>query len=39
MDQQANARYKEMLANFKTPDMDPGSQKDLDRYMAKIRNK
>jgi trimethylamine--corrinoid protein Co-methyltransferase len=39
MTQQANARYKELLAGFKAPDMDPGIQKDLDRYMAKIRGK
>jgi trimethylamine--corrinoid protein Co-methyltransferase len=39
MDQQANAKYKEILAGFQAPDMDPGIQKDLDRYMEKIRNK
>jgi trimethylamine--corrinoid protein Co-methyltransferase len=39
MAQQANAKYKEILAGFQAPDMDPGIQKDLDRYMAKIRNK
>jgi trimethylamine--corrinoid protein Co-methyltransferase len=38
MDQQANARYKEILANFQAPDMDPGIKKDLDRYMEKIRS-
>jgi trimethylamine--corrinoid protein Co-methyltransferase len=39
MVQQANAKYKELLAGFQAPDMDPGIQKDLDRYMEKIRNK
>jgi trimethylamine--corrinoid protein Co-methyltransferase len=37
--QQANAKYKEILAGFQVPDMDPGIQKDLDRYMEKIRSK
>ncbi len=39
MEQQANAKYKELLAGFQAPDMDPGIKKDLDRYMEKIRSK
>ncbi|MCF8091847.1 MAG: trimethylamine methyltransferase family protein [Desulfotignum sp.] len=39
MEQQANAKYKEILKNFEPPDMDPSIRRDLDRYMKAVRNK
>lgn len=38
MEQRANAKYKEMLENYKEPDMDPDIRKDLDNYLTTIRN-
>ncbi len=38
MEQRANARYKEILENYKEPDMDNAVRKDLDAYINAIRN-
>ncbi len=37
MEQRANYKYKEILANYKQPDMDGAVRKDLDAYMDRIR--
>jgi trimethylamine--corrinoid protein Co-methyltransferase len=36
MEQRANAKYKEILANYKPPEMDLAVQKDLDKYMKNL---
>ena len=38
MEQRANTRYKEILRNYKEPDMDGAVRKDLDAYINTIRN-
>lgn len=38
MEQRASATYRELLENYREPDMDSGIRKDLDAYMDKIRN-
>lgn len=38
MEQRANTKYKEILANYEPPDMDGSIRKELDRYMYAIRN-
>lgn len=38
MEQRANAKYKQILEEYEAPDMDPAVQKDLDRYMAAVRD-
>jgi len=38
MEQRANARYKEILENYKEPEMDDSIRKELDTYMASVRN-
>ncbi|MBC2705248.1 trimethylamine methyltransferase family protein [Desulfobacula sp.] len=38
MEQRANARYKEILENYKKPDMDEAARKGLDAYINSIRN-
>lgn len=38
MEQRANEKYKEILGNYKAPDMDPAVRKALDAYMDKVRN-
>ncbi len=38
MEQRANARYKEILKNYKEPEMDDSIRKELDSYMASVRN-
>lgn len=37
MEQRAHALFKEILANYQAPDMDPAVRKDLDQYMASVR--
>ncbi len=38
MEQRANTRYKEILENYKEPDMDDAARKNLDAYINSIRN-
>ncbi len=38
MEQRANAKYKEMLENYKEPVMDDTVRKNLDKYMESVRN-
>ncbi len=38
MEQRANAKYKEILKNYETPDLDGSVRKDLDDYIDAIRN-
>lgn len=38
MEQRANAKYKEILENYKEPSMDDAVRKDLDTYIHSIRN-
>ncbi len=38
IEQRANAKYKEILKNYKKPDMDKAIRKDLDAYINLIRN-
>ncbi len=37
MEARANAKYKEILADYTPPEMDAGVQKDLDTYIERIR--
>ncbi len=37
MEKRANEKYKEILSNYMEPDMDPAVKKDLDRFMASVR--
>ncbi len=37
MEQRANAKYKEMLENYKEPVMDDAVRKNLDKYMESVR--
>jgi trimethylamine---corrinoid protein Co-methyltransferase len=39
MEQRANDKYKEMLENYVKPDIDGAVCKNLDKYMASLRNK
>jgi len=38
MEQRANVKYKEILKNYKAPDMDQAARKKLDIYINSIRN-
>jgi len=38
MEQRANTKYKEILENYKEPDMDEAIRKDLDAYINLVRN-
>jgi len=38
MEQRANAKYKEILENYKKPDMDKAIRKELDAYINLVRN-
>ncbi len=38
MEQRANAKYKKILENYKEPEMDNSIRKELDTYMASVRN-
>lgn len=37
IEQRASMRYKQILENYEVPEMDGGSRKDLDAYMASVR--
>ena len=37
IEQRASMQYKQILENYEVPEMDGGSRKDLDAYMASIR--
>ncbi|MBW2562598.1 MAG: trimethylamine methyltransferase family protein, partial [Deltaproteobacteria bacterium] len=38
MEKRANAKYKEILKNYKEPDLDKAIRKDLDAYINLVRN-
>lgn len=38
IEQRANTKYKEILKNYKNPDMDKAVRKDLDVYINSVRN-
>jgi trimethylamine--corrinoid protein Co-methyltransferase len=38
MEQRANAEFKKILKTYIEPEMDPAVRKQLDRYMAAVRN-